>query len=255
MPSNKWSLGELKEFIRGATKKAEQIMRSLDELITKPAQAWRTRKGFGKLREKSGKKPRGEYDIPLGFDKKKKDLVEQAKELYKFNNRSTTKRVEDAKVEETRLQEEARLKREEERKTWYEQPTEYTTMPDDYSYDDTSYEKPDEESVEKFIYDNWDEKTKRAYDSFSNHYDPTLTPSEYEKLMWTFGQVKDYLNTFGYGDAKANSDNFVNNMIDYHREGISEAKIFMGMLELSKKLEGKTQQEALTLLDEYLHNK
>ena len=104
------------------------------------------------------------------------------------------------------------------------------------------------------MFNEWDEKTKRAYESFRNHYDPSLTPDEYEKLMWTFGQVKDYLNTFGYGDAKANSDNFVSNMIDYHREGFTEAKIFMGMLELSKKLEGKTQQEALALLDDYLHN-
>lgn len=257
VPSNKWSLGELKEFIRGATKKAEQIMRSLDELITKPAQAWRTRKGFGKLREKSGKKSRGEYDIPLGLDKKKKDLVEQAKELYKFNNRTTTKRVEEAKVEETRLQEEARLRREEEKRSWSEETSGFTDtgdrtsdidyIPDDYDPDNYKKDKWD-------LFNDWDEKTRRAYESFKNHYDPTLTPDEYDKLMWTFGEVKDYLQSFGYGDKQANADSFVNNIIDYQKEGIPSIKIYETMKDLSQKLEGKTQQEALSILDEYLHN-
>lgn len=257
VPSNKWSLGELKEFIRGATRKAEQIMRSLDELITKPAQAWRTRKGFGKLREKSGKKPRGEYNIPLGLDKKKKDLVEQAKELYKFNNRTTTKRVEEAKVEETRLQEEARNRREQEKKEWIEG----TTTPDDYNdWQPREQDVYDEEMLRDYdyneeLFNDWDEKTRRAYESFKNHYDPALTPDEYDKLMWTFGEVKDYLQSFGYGDKQANADSFVNNILDYQKEGIPSIKIYETMKDLSQKLEGKTQQEALAILYEKLHPK
>lgn len=238
-------------------------MRSLDELVTKPVQAWRTRKGFSELRKKSGKKPRGEYDIPLGFDKNKKDLVEQAKELYKFNNRSTTKRVEEAKVEETRLQEEARNKREQEKKEWIDgtETGASKTSPEDYNdWQPSEQDTYDEEilrenNYDKELFNEWDEKTKRAYKSFKDHHDPDLTPSEYDKLMWTFGEVKDFLQSFGYGDKQANADSFVNNIIDYQKEGISGDKIYEAMKELSQKLDGKTQQEALTILYEKLHSK
>ena len=244
-PDETWTLKELKEYIRSASKKAEDVMRSFEELIDKPKQAWRVRKGFNELRKKAGRRARGDNDLPLGLNKGKKALIEQAKGLYNFNRRKTTKQVRQSHAEQTKFRQKHEARRAE-ADGLYEtepqsQPVSRQIRPEDYPFPDW-----------------WEEDTKRAYKSFVNNHG-YITPGEYHDLMETFGEVKEFLQTFGYEDSKANVDDFVNNMIDYNQgtkdnKAYSRGEMLEAMRAVSQmaKSEKLTMQQSLIRLDAYL---
>ena len=165
--------------------------------------------------------------------------------MFNFNRRKTTKQVKQSYTEQTKFRQKHEARRVE-ADGQYEtepqaQPVSKRVRPEDYPFPDW-----------------WEEDTKRAYKSFVNNHG-YITPGEYHDLMETFGEVKEFLQSFGYEDSKANADDIVNNMIDYNqgtkdhksysRKEMLEAMKVVSQIAKDKKL---TMQQSLVILDAYL---
>ena len=283
-PSGNWTVKELKNFIREKTQQAKQKIKEFEELEYKGKAGRFFRESIKKLKKASGSKTKNPYDISLGFGKKKKDLMEQAKELEKFTKRKSTYEVAQSVEKQRRdrieratkkadedfdrngpsdYEEWVKWKREEDRLASQpeqipEQEYEYINEEKDLfqsqvdAYNDTPYDDP---------------KKERAFNTFSErYYNGTLTRTEYDNLIDTWNAVKDYMKSFGYerrsGDFTPATNADISGNIQDFAETYTPEEIAEGMREVAKERQSRandprnpeywTPQTMLIKLDEYL---
>lgn len=272
-PSGNWTVNDLKKFIREKTQQAKQKIKEFEELEYKGKAGIFFRKSIQKLKEASGSKTKNPYDISMGFGKKKKDLLEQAKELEKFTKRKSTYEVAQS-VEKQRRErvervsnktddyEEWKKEEREERPVWSEQ-----TPEQEYEYVN---EEKDLFQSQVDAYNNYpyyDSKKERAFNTFNERYcNGKLTRTEYDNLIDTWNAAKDYMKSFGYerrsGDFTPATNADISGNIQDFAETYTPEEIVEGMREVVKERQARandprnpeywTTQTMLTKLDEYL---
>ena len=269
-PSGNWTVNDLKKFIREKTQQAKQKIKEFEELEYKGRAGIFFRKSIEKLKKASGSKTKNPYNISMGLGKKKKDLIEQAKELEKFAKRKSTYEVAQS-AEKQRRERVERVSnktddyeewKKEERPVWSEQTPEqeyeYVNEEKDLfqsqvdAYNDTPYDDP---------------KKERAFNTFNErYYNGTLTRTEYDNLIDTWNAAKDYMQSFGYerrsGDFTPATNADISGNIQDFAETYTPEEIAEGMREVAKERQARandprnpeywTPQTMLIKLDEYL---
>ena len=283
-PSGNWTVSDLKKFIREKTQQARQKIREFEELEYKGKAGRFFRESIKKLKKASGSKTKNPYDISLGFGKKKKDLMEQAKELEKFTKRKSTYEVAQSVEKQRRdrieratskadedfnrngpsdYEEWVKWKREEDRLA--SQPEQIPEQEYEYVNEEKDLFQSQVDAYNNTPYDN--PKKENAYHTFNErYYNGTLTRTEYDNLIDTWNAVKDYMKSFGYerrsGDFTPATNADISGNIQDYAETYTPEEIAEGMREVAKERQARandprnpeywTPQTMLIKLDEYL---
>jgi hypothetical protein len=283
-PSGNWTVSDLKKFIREKTQQARQKIKEFEELEYKGKAGRFFRESIKKLKKASGSKTKNPYDISLGLGKKKKDLMEQAKELEKFTKRKSTYEVAQSVEKQRRDRiERATIKADEdfdrngpsdyeEWVKWKREEDRLASQPEQIPEQEYEYVNEEKDLFQSQIdaYNNTpydDAKKERAYNTFNErYYHGTLTRTEYDNLIDTWNAVKDYMKSFGYerrsGDFTPATNADISGNIQDYAEIYTPEEIAEGMREVAKEREKKahdeikpeywTPQTMLIKLDEYL---
>lgn len=269
-PSGNWTVNDLKKFIREKTQQAKQKIKEFDELEYKGKAGIFFRKSIQKLKKASGSKTKNPYDISMGLGKKKKDLLEQAKELEKFTKRKSTYEVAQSVEKQRRERVERVSNKTDDYEEWNkeERPVRSEQIPEqEYEYVN---EEKDLFQSQVDAYNNYpyyDSKKERAFNTFNERYcNGKLTRTEYDNLIDTWNAAKDYMKSFGYerrsGDfTPATNADIIGNIQDF-AETYTPEEIVEGMREVVKERQARandprnpeywTTQTMLLKLDEYL---
>lgn len=270
-PSGNWTVSDLKKFIREKTQQARQKIKEFEELEYKGKAGRFFRESIKKLKKASGSKTKNPYDISMGLGKKKKDLMEQAKELEKFTKRKSTQEVAQS-VERQRV-ERINRKTESER---VEEETEKERFDRVNKANAEAWAKEREEFEKVLVGEPApkpkdqpfsDPKKERAYDTFNErYYDGTLTREEYDNLIDIWNSAKDYLKSFGYerrsGDYTPDTNADITGNIQDYAEIYTPEEIAEAMREVAEMRNAKandpnhpeywTPQRMLLELEVYL---
>lgn len=269
-PSGNWTVNDLKKFIREKTQQAKQKIKEFEELEYKGKAGIFFRKSIQKLKKASGSKTKNPYDISMGLGKKKKDLLEQAKELEKFTKRKSTYEVAQSVEKQRRERVERVSNKTDDYEEWNkeERPVRSEQIPEqEYEYVN---EEKDLFQSQVDAYNNYpyyDSKKERAFNTFNERYcNGKLTRTEYDNLIDTWNAAKDYMKSFGYerrsGDfTPATNADIIGNIQDF-AETYTPEEIVEGMREVVKERQARandprnpeywTTQTMLLKLDEYL---
>lgn len=255
-PSDSWTVKDLKNFIKEKTAEAKQKIKEFEELEYKGLEGRYFRESVEKLRKISGTKSKNRNTISAGLNKKKKDLLRQAKELANFGKRKSTQQVHTKVVQQRKNKEYEAWKREFDERIERESKTKLGD--DGYTDEEREYfdrvNKANEEAwakereeFEKVLTGEplpkdkpfSDPKKERAYDTFNDrYYDGTLTREEYDNLIDTWNSVKDYLKSFGYerrsGDYTPDTNADIAGNIQDYAEIYTPEEIAEGMREVTE---------------------
>lgn len=269
-PSGNWTVNDLKKFIREKTQQAKQKIKEFEESEYKGKAGIFFRKSIKKLKKASGSKTKNPYDISMGLEKKKKDLLEQAKELEKFTKRKSTYEVAQSVEKQRRERVERVSNKTDDYEEWKkeERPVRSEQIPEqEYEYvnEEKDLFQSQVEAYNDTPYD--DPKKERAFNTFNErYYNGTLTRAEYDNLIDTWNAAKDYMQSFGYerrsGDFTPATNADISGNIQDFAETYTPEEIAEGMREVAKERQARandprnpeywTPQTMLIKLDEYL---
>lgn len=269
-PSDNWTVNDLKKFIREKTQQAKQKIKEFEELEYKGRAGIFFRESIKKLKKASGSKTKNPYDISMGLGKKKKDLIEQAKELEKFTKRKSTYEVAQSVEKQRRERVERISNKTDDYEEWKkeERPVRSEQIPEqEYEYvnEEKDLFQSQVEAYNDAPYD--DPKKERAFNTYNERYcNGTLTRTEYDNLIDTWNAVKDYMKSFGYerrsGDFTPATNADISGNIQDFAETYTPEEIAEGMREVAKERQARandprnpeywTTQTTLIKLDEYL---
>ena len=269
-PSGNWTVNDLKKYIREKTQQAKQKIKEFEELEYKGKAGIFFKKSVKKLKKASGSKTKNPYDISMGLGKKKKDLIEQAKELEKFAKRKSTYEVAQSVEKQRRERVERISNKTDDYEEWKkeERPVRSEQIPEqEYEYvnEEKDLFQSQVEAYNDAPYD--DPKKERAFNTYNERYcNGTLTRTEYDNLIDTWNAVKDYMKSFGYerrsGDFTPATNADISGNIQDFAETYTPEEIAEGMREVAKERQARandprnpeywTTQTMLIKLDEYL---
>lgn len=204
-PREDWSTKELKEYIKKATAEAEQRISEYLGLERRGRTGIHFRKSVKELRKVSGTKSKNLFKISLNLNKKKSDLLKQAKELQKFLKRKSTKDITEKAIKQEEIKEEIRrqrveydLKKQKELEEYRNEIEERAkNISVDDSYTDVELEPPADDPFD-------DPKKERAYQTYKDRYNSDLSRDEYDDLIDLWNAIDPYLESFGYERNKGN---------------------------------------------------
>lgn len=297
-PTPSWTTKEIKIWIRERTREVQEQVKEFQNLEKKGREGLFFRKSVKELQKAATGKTRNDMNVPVGNMTKKSDLLAQAKKLAAFGKRKSVKqigrKVDIQKVyneldeEDRRLADDYSLKEKvksgsdlkEEisviKQVEYEERLKRLNEQEEYDY--TKYQLGDDgltNSDRDYLmdigeYDNYlneqktespyeDDKKERAYQTFKQNYDQSLTRDEYDRLIDVFGAIGSYLSSFGYerdaGDSRPKTNMmFIGNIQDYVREGDDAMSIYWAVREVIERSKGQgwTPMRIMQELDELL---
>lgn len=298
IPNSKWTVKEIKGWIRERTKEVQKQVKEFESLEKKGREGLFFRKSVKELQKIATGKERKDLKVPLGDLTKKSDLLAQAKKLSAFGKRKSTRQVgrkvdiekayndltENHKriAKERNLRETVNSGRElfdavqywEELEDIENYSRDNRDLDEDSStiHNQRSYEEAEKEynrydsdykdSIVEEPFEN--EKTERAYQTFKERYDQSLTRDEYQQLLDIFGAIGNYMGSFGYerdlGDSKSVENiTMTGNLIDYvkdkEKEGNNVMSVYWAAKEAIANAEGKgwTPMQIMQELDRILN--